>query len=29
VPLCPLQIPHDRTRVGTPAAAVVNRRLTA
>jgi hypothetical protein len=29
VPLCPPQIPHDLTRVRTPATAVGNRLLTA
>jgi hypothetical protein len=28
VPLCPPQIPHDRTRARTRAAAVGSRRLT-
>jgi hypothetical protein len=29
VPLCPPQIPHDRTEARTRAAAVRSRRLTA
>jgi hypothetical protein len=28
-PLCPLQIPHEQTRVRTRAAAVGSQRLTA